>query len=119
MVMEANELMLDDFVYMRLSNTEKWHIDKVKSLNNNGLLEYKPILLTDEILLKNGFEIKCILGNYRWAIQYDGILIISKVKYDYEININSFPKNIKYVHELQHILRMFGLNETANNLKVK
>lgn len=90
----------------------------------------KPIPLTEEILRENGFDI----------VQSGDSLIIWKQKDDehgnevYDITIygakgsvcfdtsiryhGAIRKNIKFVHELQHALRLCGLNELADNLKI-
>lgn len=84
-----------------------------------------PIPLTPEILEANGFSDRKNAGfqrlptksierlvtlYYRDGIFCDGVPFV-----DEDI---SMIKNIKYVHKLQHALRLCGLEELADNFKV-
>lgn len=93
-----------------------------------------PIPLTSEILEKNGwiqckyetckslYEYKGLhlrhtmikRSNGRWVANVDGIV----EKFPDEYTHSSLRINVFYVHELQHALRLCGLNELANNFKV-
>lgn len=94
-----------------------------------------PILLTREILEKNGFEVddKAI-----WRIEVDVRCSYSKKFGEdfmcYSVDIEEMEEGgwfdfgidcclwqgvaINYVHELQHALRLAGLTEMANNFKI-
>lgn len=131
--MKANELMIGDWV---VSNKRgKKEILKVISIDGgtnccwldagcySGLVaceDISPIPLTAEILEKNGFvfrednDIMC--GEYylhnqsTFAIKmFNGYLVGMCMREDLEFHC---------VHELQHALRLCGLNELANNFKV-
>ena len=92
----------------------------------------EPVPLTKEILEKNGFT-QCVTASYGYynAPVYDifGILFhISEDTYEDTWHIGMFTDhndnnfvlyNLCYVHELQHVLKLCGLNELANNLKLK
>lgn len=99
----------------------------LKSIEYSFKSEYiKPIPLTTDILTNNGFtqdtigsglilhidnsENLYVLVNYRHNGECRNVEISNKM---YNI---SCP--IKYVHELQHALRLCGLSELAENLKV-
>lgn len=85
-----------------------------------------PIPLTREILEKNGFmggEYKSYTG-YVWYLEEKGfskiwfimsceksILCGEKIKANGSIGDNFSIPNIKYVHELQHALRLCGINK--------
>lgn len=83
-----------------------------------------PIPLTPEILEKNGFVFDCGF----WTIanpRYNNVIMVTY----YSIGDNvadtflghwAFNENyaIDYVHQLQHALRLCGLNELANNFKI-
>lgn len=136
--MKVTELMIGDWV--RIGDADKYHgwlgviraINNITGycivalINNEGIIsisnvhidDIEPIPLTPEILEKNGFEIKEILHQYRWSIFYKNMLILSKVKFDYEIQINGFPRKIHYVHDLQRALRCCGLWDLAENFKI-
>lgn len=83
-----------------------------------------PVPLTKEILKTNGF------ADYNKVMQYcfyeDGIpyslILRETLNEDWEpdgwgIEIGGILSVIKYVHELQCLLRIVGLNELADNFK--
>lgn len=124
--MKANELMVGDFI--RTIYAQK--IIKVREIkqsciytNNNGYEynEIEPIPLTNEILEKNGFEVTHNMSSSRnkdvWSLRvskYKVFHIIehhNKRQFPYfwiEIGSNS---DIKYVHQLQHALRLCGIEK--------
>lgn len=118
--MKTNELQIDDWVTCSLNN--KYY--KVSSLTSDVELEgnkfifhslcddIEPIPLTAEILEKNGWrkigrrtymdEQMCVLANHhdnKWQISYG------------DSNDFTCIPNIRYVHELQHTLRLCGINK--------
>lgn len=131
--MKASELMIGDWV---ISNKRgKSEIVKVVSIDGgtnccwldvdcfSGLVDcedIEPIPLTAEILEKNGFVFRedddTIYGEYylhnqsTFAIKmFNGYLVGTCMGEDLEFN---------YVHELQHVLRLCGLDKLADNFKV-
>ena len=111
--MKPTELMLGDFVYKPTPNgpvpiriEQVWQIEKCEEEG------YTPIPLTQKILEFNGFakcencdddekediEIQVNYGDYeRWC--EDGYLVMGE------------GNNIKYVHELQHAMRLCCIKE--------
>ena len=86
----------------------------------------KPILLTPEILEKNGFgfvksdDTKSV-WNGQWV--YEGLKLAiccldREGNWPCFININDMNIKCEYVHQLQHALRLCGLDELADNFKV-
>lgn len=75
-----------------------------------------PIPLTPEILEKNGWEHNGIFMDKR----IDGNIYFSwSDEFGAELYQNNYYMcYCKYVHTLQHALRLCGLNELANNFKV-
>ena len=83
-----------------------------------------PIPLTPEILEKNGFVFDCGF----WTIansRYNNVRMVTYYSIgddvaDAFLGHWAFDENyaIDYVHELQHMLRLCGLNELANNFKI-
>lgn len=108
--MKANELMIGDWVRMRLSFGRTWFADKVGCINLNNEIEYEPIPLTADILWKN-FPDPDIVEWYPNSAQTE-----------YHIHIESSDITIdglvKYVHELQRALRLCGLEDLANNFQL-
>lgn len=77
--------------------------------------EPEPIPLTPEILEKNGWKhsnrlmiIRIDDNNFYWSEELGGIL------YKNQYNMC----DCKYVHNLQHALRLCGLNKLADDFKV-
>lgn len=129
--MNANELMIGDWV---LYSGAPIQINEILHYGINGdwdgsecygVCEYnelRPIPITPKILEKNGFEryfegyyknpkelhINFLDNTERWYIYGD------HEDYIHENIIASFYM----VHELQHILRILGYNELANNFKI-
>lgn len=115
--MKLNELMIDDWVLDKKTNRP------YKIIGTNDLLfhnDYSPILLTAEILEKNGFVYKveetCVtdvfhywlLENSRFALADDSWW--RSVKDDkLRVKFSGFP--LEYVHELQHILRLCNIEK--------
>ena len=113
--MKATELMIGDWVKSRTGMNVK-----IVGISHDYPCVYEPIPLTAEILEKNGFvfrennDIMC--GEYylhnqsTFAIKmFNGYLVGMCMGEDLEFH---------YVHELQHALRLCGLNELADNFKI-
>ena len=144
--MKAQELMIGDWVKIKghldydkvqeIARDEnmQWYISFACSATLFRAYEFEPIPLTPEILEKNGwiqckyetcknlYEYKGLhlrhtmikRSNGRWVANVDGI--VEKFSDEY---MHSFLRiNVFYVHELQHALRLCGLNEIADNFKV-
>ena len=123
--MKAAELMVGDLVCLK-DDTKcelPLKVDGVLtddiSLDGEGFLGgaeglIRPIPLTPEILNENG-----------WWYDVEDMWLHDKVDFGIErwnggfqcYNINQIK--LDSVHELQHALRLCGLNELANNFKVK
>ena len=83
--------------------------------DNEGY-EPLPFILTPEILEKNGWK----EAEY-WHEYQDGENIIQCCLPDMRGRINGIEiENFKceYVHQYQHLLRLCGLNELADNFKI-
>lgn len=85
----------------------------------------EPIPLTEKILKANGFEEfgEMLGGIIQWRFYFeDGKIKMEHVKcmpkWDFFVGINAIL-DIWYVHQLQHALRLCGLNELADNFKIE
>lgn len=115
--MRIEELMVGDWLYDGNS------IAQVTGITCDGIIEtthnqssnielIRPIPLTIEILEKNGFEYICdeygcwLLGKIelREREPYNGL-------FEVEINIAKETTYIHYVHELQHLLKLCGIQK--------
>lgn len=76
--------------------------------------DIKPIALTKEMLLLNGFEDH---GCY-FSLQCDMIRIVYKDEL-FWINVDTWSIDIRHVHRLQHIMCICGLYDLANNFKIE
>ena len=117
--MKITELMIGDLVYnsYHKMNINWWYSDMVCP---NGLIvtgrDIKPIPLTPEILKKNGFK-----DAEYWCEYKDDKVIIQCRLPIVRGRINGIViENLKceYVHQYQHLLRLCGLNELADNFKI-
>ena len=142
--MKTNELMVKDWVCCDNEPCRVWMVDWQYSLvrcHHNGkewicgAEEIAPIEVSDKILLDSGFEIvydSSVSMKFRatndeedvfiyltFYKKSDGRINLEKIYLEIEsktIIINS--TNINFVHELQHILRICGLNDVDDKLKV-
>lgn len=118
--MEAKELMIGDWVSMRLPNGKYMADDQLMSVDavKEGRLIVEPILLTEEILKANGWE---LIGNYDRDSFYakDGVFNLNLSNNVFRLFVSCNVIVIRYIHQLQHALRLCGLNEFADNFKLE
>lgn len=118
--MDCKDLMICDFVYVVRGYDKHLTIEKIKGIiadkdepypvtlftgETVSLNDIKPIPLTDDILVKNGF-VKTWNGD--WQLKEYATIIISK---DYYVKIFERSIRIYYVHELQHMLYAACVNK--------
>ena len=111
--MKANELMIGDWVYRPAC------YDQVKEIRYTGVIgidgmrgviafsELEPIPLTPEILEKNGFikeRLYCHGTPLQYCVLVDGLWIDISGE-------NFFEGKLDYVHQLQHALRLCGIDK--------
>lgn len=85
-----------------------------------------PVQLTTDILLNNGFTQDTIGSGLILHIDNsENLYVLVNYRYNGECrnveisnNMYNISCPIKYVHELQHALRLCGLSELADNLKI-
>ena len=121
--MEAKDLMIDDWAACEGKNGKvkelREHKLSLKTENSVMIVYYnnvEPIPITSEILEKNGFvtdrygeiELNDELGTSETNIVLEPTY--SEEYYWWRINNNLIVK-IKYVHELQHILKLVGIKK--------
>lgn len=79
----------------------------------------EPIPLTPEILEKNGFWVMEKVNNgAEEYIAYATAGLMFHYNRDNDYYFPNTPISWKYVHELQHALRLCGLDELADNFKI-
>lgn len=134
-VMKTTDLMCGDWVYCygKLTKiTMLTNADIIATEIGDGVIT--PVPLTSEILEKNGW-IQCKYETCKSLYEYKGLhlrhTMIKRSNGRWVANVNGdvekFPDeythsflriNVFYVHELQHSLRLCGLNELADNFKI-
>jgi len=129
--MKANEIQIGDWLYykgqfnafpFKVESITKKKVGYHAEPNEHRiyylrLSECKPIPLTPEILEKNGFELKeGEIGMY--GVTTVPHYLCKGVPFEVFCDGDPFaiwfkePVNIKYVHELQHALRLCGIDKT-------
>ena len=138
--MKATELMIGDIVYItpdktgrvctvNRSNTGSSFVLVKDERYTHSLVNVTPIPLTTEILEKNGFKgedyLILELDEFSYLEYYPFEGRLRKIWHGIdEWNNHSDTKDItfqyhcKYVHELQHALRLCEMNELADNFKI-
>ena len=112
----------DDYAYATFEGNEgdPWEYDDKDD-------QPQPIEIAKVLLVNNGWEEGGFLDpNYSYSfcsIDREGFNLEWKNEYLFITRINSgeipdMLSSVKYVHQLQQILRLYGLNELADNFKV-
>ena len=128
--MEAKELMIGDKVMVKvLSQIPDTYVLHTWTANDYSRdIQVKPIPLTAEILEKDGWERDIdteweynnshILPHYcyQWEKRNVKIAMYSGLE-GFRISL-IIGHRFYAVHELQHVLRLYGLDELADNFKV-
>lgn len=135
--MKATDLMIGDKVMVKvLSQIPNTYVLYTWTTNDYSRdIQVKPIPLTPEILEKNGWSLDPVLqcytstplwlygeGSINLLLQFPtkqsagSLKIIDNQKIR---NLSDFTwKDRLYIHELQHTLRLCGLDKLADNFKV-
>lgn len=118
--MKATELMTGDWV-MNTHNQKPEQVREIRErmvmLDYNDLYDYdeiEPISLTPEILEKNGFEKVQNLLVLQWENGvYPSMIFVEYNPENYCLFINDmmFPKPVRFLHELHHILMDCGIEK--------
>lgn len=124
--MKTSELQLGDYVscigshmiVVSLSFNGDKPIGTILQLTNSNLTniftfrkkDVYPIILDESMLMQNNFNPEIVSW---WRPEGEDFFKIAIMNDD-----TSLCAKVKYVHELQHALRLCGLSELAENLKV-
>lgn len=115
--MKANELMIGDWVSCNGFQRQIDFIDLQSIFFDQDIAE--PISLTEEILKANGFWEEG--GGFAKFFPSVGKFTTWKSRIE-DIQctlLGTVELPLRYVHQLQHALRLCGLYEFADNLKVE
>lgn len=125
--MDRHELMVGDWIETLNQNKEVCRV-QVNEIQEKQVSFYhknhyylgasyeniKPVALTKEMLLLNGFEDH---GCY-FSLQCDMIRVVYKDEL-FWINVDTWSIDIRHVHRLQHIMCICGLYDLANKFKIE
>ena len=127
-MIDCKELMIHDYVSIRGNYPSPAKIIEILYegeesrllLDEDSEIAYKedlwPIALTKRFFINNGFR-----------VLYNDEKLTNLYNQEYSLRVNIINGNkyevrpigyMEYVHEFQHLLRMFKLYEYADNLKV-
>ena len=121
--MSINEIMVDDWVYIKDYPMRKEAKQVVPEHFVRSLVEFEPIPLTSEILLNNGFEERGF-GEYYYFDDEELIRVVLRICEEYYMTTDNTwsaqANNIEYesigsieltyVHELQHFFKSCKLD---------
>lgn len=128
--MTEKDLMVGDWIKVIPFNDKKNSINKriEKGSDIDRLFDFQgyieAIPITSKILLNNGFikhEHPGYTRHYTYELPCDGFVfkLFSLYDLDFSFNINNEARNIKNVHELQHVLRLLGIDNVIKFLNKK
>ena len=142
--MKATELQIGDLVKIKghldydkvqeIARDEnmQWYISFACSMTLFRAYEFEPIPITPEILEKNGFERSVIIPSKFYRNIDNERLIFCPHSSCYDLGYVHWNESndvdimhrlevqqpIMYIHQMQHALRLFGLDQLADNFKV-
>lgn len=127
--MKARDLMIGDWVnydpnvfnddeYLPIEPSERIKVERGEDIDLAEENCYSPIHLTEEILKANGFTHKDTMEEW-WHEEYDATWGMRMSDFELTDEFNFGRAKITYVHQLQHALRLCGLNDLADNFKLE
>lgn len=130
-MLNGKELMLGDYVNIADYNLPE-AVGKIKAIYTGGeevlvnILEdsvlfdtkdISEIFLSKTFFLENGFEEFHTSESNTWLFNKDTNVIVKIIHGNcFKCEINGIK--LEYVHEFQHLMKLLGLFDYANNLKV-
>lgn len=128
--MKATELMIGDWlcnnnciVLKKEFQVYPYFIPQCKD-NELEDMNIEPIPLTPEILEKNGGKNNHIQPNDDWDIEYrysaeGGVFVrVTEIGDELTPSRTIFAKELDYVHQYQHLLRLCELDELADSIEI-
>lgn len=129
--MQVKELQIEDWVYGLSHSPRK--VQGLRDYNEENVVvadhwvncnQLKPIPISDKFLVANGFEVANPHIGAWYRLHDNRMIFFTYHPLDDEQACSiSTPeagkiKTIRYIHEMQHALRLFGLGDLADNLIV-
>lgn len=108
--------MVGDLVYIHEPECKGHRIDAIDELDGQvgadgevyDECDIRPIPLTEEILVKNGFRIQVTDDNSKWLWVTDNSWLAYSKRHNYWYYEDM---KITYIHQLQHLLRLVGVQK--------
>lgn len=141
--MKCQELMVGDWITnrngfpMQITNVGEDYVYATFEGNEGDPWEFddkddqpQPIEITEDILRKNNWKVQgyTLLPNEHYYVKDGGgnYLLLSQGAFSARFACREANDGVfsvvtvpcKYVHQLQHLLRLFGLDELVDNFKV-
>lgn len=138
--MKATELMIGDWVFINNTPHKIQSIDSIDAEIQaddelyyvgedrfNSMDKIEGIPITENFFLENDWENICKMfvqyfvknvGKFHLQIINNKLYIWFDYSPDDWTEDANVKVPIKYIHDIQHILRLYGLNELADNFKV-
>lgn len=119
--MKTTELQIGDWVKDKYK-PKPHRVDNWADFNSSE--DLSPIPLTPKILEKNGWNTPINDCGFSSQIEIHGgdtCVTIDAIHHRLDIRLDDINYDMptpRYVHELQHALRLCGLNELADNFKI-
>ena len=127
MSMKIDELMIGDWLLYKSDSLENaFPIQITREMFNKELVVWKdrfePILITKELLEKNGFEKENLITSYnhyigidnRVTLHDDFMFMNSRNMWDVHVDSEDYCTiancELTYVHELQHLLKLCNID---------
>ena len=118
--MRVTDLMVGDFIYAHEPECKGHRIDYISEIDEEvgadgelySINDIRPIPLTEEILVKNGFALDktlAVIGTKVYTRPCPAGDLSVKVFHDGSIRFGFIKLN--YVHQLQHLLRLCGIEK--------
>lgn len=117
--MKATELMIGDWVLLYGEPTKVTATLLNMMAIDEDSKDVQPIPLDKPMLKANGFNGEDKLFAYYHCEDEDHPFVVTKNKYGFYCIIANRLVYINFVHELQHALRLCGLNELADNFQLE
>lgn len=107
--MRAEEVMIGCWAYPD-GRSYPVEIDSLSTEKINGMFDasFEPVPLTPSILEQNGW----VLANGVWVLKSSPRLGWNSRTKELITGYYTFPATIEYVHQLQILMRMLGVEET-------
>ena len=119
MKIESKSLMLGDWVKSRTGMNVK-----IVGIDHDYPSVYEPIPLTEENLEKNGGKNNYIQPNddldieYRYSAEGGVFIRVTEIGDEMTPSRTIFAKELDYVHQYQHLLRLCGLTKLADHFNL-